>query len=377
MTDTARSSPLRAGIDWLGWRNRIVARPGFQRWAARNPLTRGHARKDGEAIFDLVAGFVHSQVLAALIELDILNLLRPGPQTLDDLALATDIVRPRLEVLMQAGAALGLLRRLRPGVYALARKGAALTGVPGLTAMIRHHAVLYRDLADPAAFFRDAPETELARFWPYVFGGDGVAPDVARTYSDLMADSQALVADETLAAVSLRGVSHLLDVGGGSGAFLIAALRTEPNMKATLFDLPAVGPAAQERLGAASLADRVSLVAGSFRDQSLPDGADAISLVRVLYDHADATVEDLLKKVFQALPAGGRLIVAEPMSGGARPERAGDAYFAIYTLAMGTGRTRSSEEIGGLLRAAGFEQVRTIRTRRAFVTSVVTAVKPF
>lgn len=377
MTDTARSSPLRAGIDWLGWRNRIVARPGFQRWAARNPLTRGHARKDGEAIFDLVAGFVHSQVLAALIELDILNLLRPGPQTLDDLALATDIVRPRLEVLMQAGAALGLLRRLRPGVYALARKGAALTGVPGLTAMIRHHAVLYRDLADPAAFFRDAPETELARFWPYVFGGDGVAPDVARTYSDLMADSQALVADETLAAVSLRGVSHLLDVGGGSGAFLIAALRTEPNMKATLFDLPAVGPAAQERLGAAGLADRVSLVAGSFRDQSLPDGADAISLVRVLYDHADATVEDLLKKVFQALPAGGRLIVAEPMSGGARPERAGDAYFAIYTLAMGTGRTRSSEEIGGLLRAAGFEQVRTIRTRRAFVTSVVTAVKPF
>ena len=97
----------------------------------------------------------------------------------------------------------------------------------------------------------------------------------------------------------------------------------------------------------------MTIAAGSFRDDPLPRGADAISLVRVLYDHADDTVAALLGAVHDALPRGGRLIVSEPMSGGARPERAGDAYFALYCMAMRTGRVRSAAEIAGLLRQAG------------------------
>ena len=45
------------------WRNRTVARPGFQRWAAAFPLTRPTARRHAGELFDLVAGFVYSQVL--------------------------------------------------------------------------------------------------------------------------------------------------------------------------------------------------------------------------------------------------------------------------------------------------------------------------
>jgi demethylspheroidene O-methyltransferase len=105
----------------------------------------------------------------------------------------------------------------------------------------------------------------------------------------------------------------------------------------------------------------------------LPRGADAISLVRVLYDHADETVALLLRRVREALPPGGRVIVSEPMTGGARPSRPGDTYFALYTMAMGTGRTRSAEEIAALLTAAGFAEVVIRPTRRPFVTSVVEA----
>ena len=114
---------------------------------------------------------------------------------------------------------------------------------------------------------------------------------------------------------------------------------------------------------------------GSFRDDPLPEGHDAISLIRVLYDHADDTVEALLTKVFAALPAGGRLIVSEPMTGGAQPHKAGDAYFAFYTMAMRTGRARSQTEIANLCRKAGFGAIRTPKSRRPFVTSTVTAVK--
>lgn len=354
---------------------RLIASRGFQTWAARFPLTRGITRREGEAMFDSVAGFVHSQVLAALVELRVLDALMDAPQSLRRLAGRTGLPEDRMRVLVDAGCALGLMSK-SGDTYNIARRGAALTGVPGLADMIRHHAVLYRDLADPVAFFRGETETELAEFWPYVFGaGAAEDPGTAARYSALMADSQALVAEETLATVSLSDVTHLMDVGGGTGAFLAATLMRYPKMHATLFDLPQVVTGAGERLTPTGLADRVAIHPGSFRDDPLPTGPDAISLVRVLYDHADDTVAALLAEVHRALPVGGRIIISEPMAGGARPERAGDAYFAIYTLAMGTGRTRSAAEISAALLAAGFTGIRQHRTARPFVTSVISGRK--
>ena len=94
--------------------------------------------------------------------------------------------------------------------------------------------------------------------------------------------------------------------------------------------------------------------------------------MRVLYDHADATVANLLAAVHAALPPKGRLIVSEPMSGGALPDRTTDVYFAVYTLAMQTGRTRSGAEIAALMAASGFVNIRIQKGFRPFVTSIVT-----
>ena len=360
-----------------GWINRLVAKPGFQRWASDFPLTRGRARRDGAALFEVVQGFVKSQVLMALVELDVFRRLRAGPMTADTLGHALDLPSDRMQILLQAGAAMGLLRRKRGNRFGLARQGAALMGVPGLEAMIRHHRAFYRDLEDPVALLRGPDRTELSEFWPYVFGARGdVAPDVARTYSDLMAQSQLLVAQDTLRTINLKGVTRLLDIGGGTGAFLEAVGTAYPNLDMVLFDLPQVVPEANDRFAKAGMADRVRIEAGSFRDDALPEGADAISLIRVLYDHADSTVQALLEKVYDALPAGGRLVISEPMGGGAKPEASGDVYFALYTMAMQTGRARSADEISELCRAVGFENVQSAAPRRAYVTRVLTAVKP-
>ena len=164
-------------------------------------------------------------------------------------------------------------------------------------------------------------------------------------------------------------------MGGGTGAFLAAVGRAYPALDLTLFDLPAVVAGAEARFAAAGMAGRVTIRAGSFRDDPLPQGADAISLVRVLYDHADATVAALLRAVHDALPAGGRIIVSEPMGGGDRPDPATDVYFSVYTLAMQTGRVRSQAEIAELLKTAGFTGVRCVLGGRPFVTSVVEAMR--
>ena len=155
-----------------------------------------------------------------------------------------------------------------------------------------------------------------------------------------------------------------MDVGGGTGAFLRAVGDKHPHLKLTLFDLPVV-------VAGAKLGPQATIHPGSFRDDPLPMGADSISLVRVLYDHADETVQALLAKVYGTLPPGGRIIISEPMLGDATT----DIYFALYTLAMQTGRTRSAAEIAALLQNAGFARVRFRPGFRPFVTSVVVAEK--
>jgi demethylspheroidene O-methyltransferase len=351
-----------------GWINRLAASRGFQRFCARVPGLRRMVRAEGAAIFDLMQGFVRSQVLMALVEARLLHRLAAGPAAPDALARAAGLPADRMVVLLRAGAALGLLRLGRDGRFRLARRGAAFLGVPGLEDLVRHHRVLYGDLADPLAFFAGRTDPELARFWPYVLGGKGGEAEAAR-YSRLMASTQALVAEDTLDRLSLAGLRHLMDVGGGTGAFLRAVHARAPKLALTLFDLPEV-------LREARVPPGTRVIPGSFRDGALPEGADAIALVRVLYDHDDATVAGLLARVRAALPPGGLLAVSEPMSGGARPDPQTDVYFSVYTLAMGTGRTRSAERIAELCRGAGFTDIAQKISDRPYVTRVLTARAP-
>ena len=95
-----------------------------------------------------------------------------------------------------------------------------------------------------------------------------------------------------------------------------------------------------------------------------------------MYDHDDASVSLLLKKVFDVLPSGGSIIISEPMSGGSKPSRSGDAYFGFYTMAMTSGRPRSPDTHCRFLSEAGFKKIKKPKGTRQFITRVVLAEKP-
>jgi demethylspheroidene O-methyltransferase len=380
MTRTAAMGSTRWG-GWvdrcLAWRDRLLADPRFQRRAAAFAFTRPIARRHARELFDLVAGFVYSQVLLACVQLRLFEWLADGPRTAEEVAVRFALPLDSARRLLDAAVSLRLLAHRSRGRYGLGELGAPMVGNTAVAAMVQHHAALYADLADPIALLRASPaqrrETALSRYWAYDEAASA-APDArVGTYSALMAASQPLVADEILDAYPLARHRCLLDVGGGDGRFIETAAQRVPSLRLMLFDLPAVAAAATARFERAGIAGRALAVGGSFFDDPLPTGADIAVLVRVIHDHDDAAALAILRAVGAALPPGGTLLLAEPMADTPGAEAMGAAYFGLYLLAMGRGRPRSAPELTRMLEQAGFESVRPLSTRQPLQTRLLIA----
>ncbi|MHA7819714.1 MAG: methyltransferase [Erythrobacter sp.] len=358
-------------------RNRVFANPRFQHWAAKLPLVSRIAKSRAAGAFDVLAGFTYSQVLRACVETGLFELLQDGPLGHAEIAAKLNLSEEAALTLLRAGRALMLTEEPEPDQWMLGEQGAVLTADKGAQAMIRHHRLLYADLADPVALLRaDRREpTGLSRYWSYAGALHGAATRGAETreYSELMAASQHFVADQVLASFRFPEGARLLDVGGGHGAFLARMGEAFPSLQLGLFDLPEVA-----ETGARILADqfgesRVSAHPGNFFEDPIPSGYDVVSLVRILHDHDDEPASRLLTNIHKGLDPGGRLLIAEPMARVPGAEGMGEAFFGLYLWAMGSGRPRSREEIADMARAAGFSRVREIYTPQPVNASIIVA----
>ncbi len=360
---------------WLRRRDRLLVDARFQRWASHFPLTRWLVRRRVRQLFDLTAGFVYSQVLLACVQLRLFEQLRDGPRDLARIAEDNGLPVDGADCLLRAAASLRLVEARGTDRYGLGDLGAALLGTPSVAAMVHHHRLLYQDLADPLALLRNEQRNALAGFWPYDSDRTPGAVDVA-AYSDLMGASQEFIADDVLRAYPLAPHRRLMDLAGGDGSFVRAALRRWPGLQATLLDLPPVAERARERFAAAGLDARARAVGGDLLRDELPGDADLISLVRVLHDHPDESAHRILARAVDALPPGGRLLVAEPMAGTPGAEPVGAAYFGFYLRAMGSGRPRSAAELLAMMRTAGLEACRELSTDRPILVRVLVGDKP-
>ena len=363
---------------WLDWRNARLTNDRFRRWASSWAPTRWLVRRRARALFDVMAGFVYSQTLLACVRLRLIDHVAQGPRTLAQLSALTGVPEVGLLRLLEAACSLQLLERRDTGAYGLGVLGAPMVGDAGIGAMVEHHALLYADLRDPVALIKaDSPQGEMAAYWSYA---NHVAPGAltdqqVASYSALMSATQPMIAEEVLQAVDLRGFRCLMDVGGGEGRFLQQAAARAPHLQLKLFDLPAVADRARERLVRAGLGGRCECHGGDFATDSLPRGADIVTLIRVAFDHPDERVLQVLSAVHRCLEVGATLVLAEPMSATAGAEPMGDAYFGFYLMAMGKGRPRSPAQLASLLRQAGFDGIRLAPTRLPLQTRVLLARK--
>ena len=368
------------------WMDGKLTDPSFSRWASGTIFTRWITQRRAQQVFDLMAGFVYSQVLLACVRLRIFELVNESPRTLDELAQICQVPASALQRLINSAVALRLLSLRGHGRYGLGALGAPVAGHPGIRAMIEHHAVLYHDMQDPVALLRDqVSDGQMAAFWPYsgVDAAENLKTPERRTwqcdkverYSQLMSASQPFVVDEVLGAYDFSQHKCSLDVGGGQGTFLSRLALEFPLLKLQLFDLPQVAALAQASFQSKGFADRAAAFGGDFLRDALPAGADLVTLVRVAHDHPDDHVKTILRAIYTALPPGGTLLLAEPMAQNADQKPLGDAYFHFYLLAMGAGRLRTTGELSAMMFEAGFSNVELLRNPMPLQTRILVAKK--
>jgi demethylspheroidene O-methyltransferase len=306
------------------------------------------------------------------VEAGLIERLHDSLVTLPEIVELTGLEADAAERLLKAARVIDLAESPQSGIWTLGQAGAELSANPGALAMVRHHRLLYRDLADPLALFAAGrrEETALSSFWTYASKQPG--SESTGSYSALMAATQPMVSEQILRAYDFRQHRKMLDIGGGSGAFVEAVRAAAPALQLSIFDLAPVIAVTAKRLGAAS---PVVLHPGSFKADALPKGYDLITLNRILHDHDDAVATDLLRSIFGALDSGGRLLIIEPMADTKGAKKMGDAYFGTYLWAMNSGRPRSSKEIAAMLRSTGFSVVKRVPTSVPLIASALIATR--
>ena len=375
----------REGPSWLdGLYKKLddwMTRPELYRQSISNPLTRWFTQRRTQQIFDLMSGFVHSQVLLACVKLNIFQIVRQAPATLEELSSRCHVPAPVLQRLLLSAVALRLLEHRGNQRFGLGALGSPLAAHEGIRAMVEHNNLLYQDMSEPIEFLRDAWQGDMASYWTYAHS-DSPAKDSVRhatqvgRYSALMAASQNFVIEEILGAYSFQKHRCMMDVGCGMGRFVAAVAQREEHLSFRLFDLPAVLELTQKSHTALGIESRMQYCPGSFFDDPILQGADLITLVRVAHDHSDSAVMKILKNIHRALPAGGSLLLAEPMAQEPGDKPLADAYFHLYLLAMGSGRFRTPSELSAMLKEAGFESVERVPNAMPIHTRLLLARKP-
>ena len=320
------------------------------------------ARGSGE-LLDLMRGFVVAKSLFVAADLTVADLLAGGPRPVAELAAATethpDALRRLLralcgvEVFTDAGGDRFGLGRLGPGLltagphsvrnWLLVNGGPVFRAFDGMPEAVRSGRPAFADLFGRSFFDHMKRSTQ-----------DG------QWFHAAMDEISRHTADALLAAYDFRGVTSVVDVGGGRGGLLAALLRAHASLRGTVFDRPEVVRTARATVAAAGVADRCELRGGDFF-RSVPAGADCYLLSWILHDWDDSAALRLLRSCRRAIPATGRLLLVEALLPPA--DRPHFAHFGdlVMLVALG-GRERTEEQYAALLAAAGFRLARVIPT---------------
>ncbi len=127
-----------------------------------------------------------------------------------------------------------------------------------------------------------------------------------------------------------------VDIGTAQGDLAAQIVLASPHLRGVGFDLPQVAPIFKQYAEAMGVADRLNFISGNFFKHDLPK-ADVVLMGHILHDWDLPTKKMLIRKAFEALPAGGALIVYETIIDDDRSQNAFGLMMSLNMLIETTG----------------------------------------
>ncbi|MEI7724102.1 MAG: methyltransferase [Bacteroidota bacterium] len=166
---------------------------------------------------------------------------------------------------------------------------------------------------------------------------------------------------ELASRLDLSKTKRVLDVGGGSGAFIFAFMEKNPAITGVILDLPNVVPITRKYIDKEGFSDKVTTLTGDYLRDDFGSGFDLVLMSAIIHINNPAENILLIKKGAEALAVGGQLVIMDHVMNDQRTEPFIGAMFALNML-VGTkhGDTYTEQEIRGWMHVAGLADIRLI-----------------
>jgi len=317
---------------------------------------------------ELAVSFQQSRILLTAFELDLFTFMDGRLSTAESLAEKTGADAGGLTRLLNALAAMGLVKKTHDKFFNAEESSMYLVkGKPEYMAGLMHTNHLWNTWS---------ALTDSVKKGTAVCTRDKKAAD-ERLDSFIGAMHYRAVPQSKIISllIDFTGVKKFLDLGGGSGAFSMAFIKRNPGLTAVLFDIPGVVELAKNYAAAENLLDSFSYIPGDYLTDDYGSEYDLIFASAIVHINSFDENKNIVQKCYNSLNPGGQIVISDFIMNDDRTEPKIGALFAINML-VGTssGNTYTEKEILCWFKEAGF--IKPEKKDTSFGASLMIARKP-
>jgi hypothetical protein len=315
---------------------------------------------------NLTVGHWIARLVHVAAKLGLADLLKSGPRTAEDLAMATGVQAPALYRVLRTLASVGVFAEITGRRFKLTPLAATLrTGVPaslhGWAVMINENwfwkaweELLFGLQTGEVPFFK----AHGGSLFEYL----EKHPEDLAVFGESMTSLSGTENPAIAAAYRFSGLGTLVDVGGGHGSLLATILKANRKLKGVLFDQPSVVARAEQdqHVTAKGIKERCRLESGNFFE-AVPKGGDVYIMKYILHDWNDEECVKILANCRAAMNENGRVLVADNVISPGNDPTWGKLA-DIQMLVIG-GRERTKTEFAAMFAAAGLNLTRVVPTK--------------
>jgi hypothetical protein len=329
-----------------------------------------------DRIFEITNGFKSAKVLFSAVELGVFTALATGPLDLDTLTAEIGISKRGARDFFDTLVALRLVERDPCGRYRnttetdcyLDRRKPTYVGGELDYFNLRGYPH-WHSLTTALRTGKAQSEASAGDYFPSLYADSKNLEFFAKA----MTTANVLAGPAIAAKFPWHKYRTMLDVGTAQGCLPVQIAQAHPHITGGGFDLPAMQPLYENYVREHRLDHRFRFHAGDFIREPLPS-ADVLVFGRVLHNWDLRTKKALLHKAYEALPAGGAVIVFERLIDDERKLGVGGLLASLHMLIMTDGGFNfSAAECTSWMLEAGF--IAPAVTPLTSTHSMVTGIK--